>query len=99
MATYPTEYRYKIGDKVLVKNDLHEALTYSDSYKMRSGPRAGGWASCTKRHLSFAGAIVTIKSYKNGGYHIVEAPDADFWTDDMFVSLANENECYCESLL
>lgn len=64
MATYPTEYRYKIGDKVLVKNDLHEALTYSDSYKMRSGPRAGGWASCTKRHLSFAGAIVTIKSYK-----------------------------------
>lgn len=40
MATYPTEYRYKIGDKVLVKNDLHEALTYSDSYKMRSGPRA-----------------------------------------------------------
>lgn len=48
MATYPTEYRYKIGDKVLVKNDLHEALTYSDSYKMRSGPRAGGWASCTK---------------------------------------------------
>ena len=43
MATYSTEYRYKIGDKVLVKNDLHEALTYSDSYKMRSGPRAGGW--------------------------------------------------------
>lgn len=28
MAIYPTEYRYKIGDKVLVKNDLHEALTY-----------------------------------------------------------------------
>ena len=82
MATYPTEYRYKIGDKVLVKNDLHEALTYSDSYKMRSGPRAGGWASCTKRHLSFA-----------------EAPDGDFWTDDMFVGLVNENECYCESLL
>ena len=90
MATYPTEYRYKIGDKVLVKNDLHEALTYSDSYKMRSGPHAGGWASCTKRHLSFAGAIVTI---------IAEAPDADFWTDDMFVGLVNENECYCESLL
>lgn len=99
MATYPTEYRYKIGDKVLVKNDLHEALTYSDSYKMRSGPRAGGWASCTKRHLSFAGAIVTIKSYKNGGYHIAETPDGDFWTDDMFVGLVNENECYCESLL
>ena len=42
---------------------------------------------------------MTIKSYKNGGYHIAGAPDADFWTDDMFVGLANETECYCESLL
>lgn len=90
MGFYPKEYRYKIGDKVLVRKDLHEALTYSsdDSYKMRSGPRAGGWASCTKRHLSFAGTVVTIKSYQNGGYHIAEAPDTDFWTDDMFVGLA-----------
>lgn len=86
MGFYPKEYRYKIGDKVLVRKDLHEALTYSsdDSYRMRSGQRAGGWASCTKRHLSFAGAVVTIKSYQNGGYHIVEAPDTDFYTDDMF---------------
>lgn len=84
MESYSKEYRYKIGDKVLVRKDLHEALTYSDSYKMRSGPRAGGWASCTKRHLSLAGAVVTIKSYQSGGYHIVEAPDTDFWTDDMF---------------
>lgn len=58
-----------------------------------AGPRAPNDTSL------FAGAIVTIKSYKNGGYHIAEAPDADFWTDDMFVGLANENECYCESLL
>lgn len=84
MGFYPKEYRYKIGDKVLVRKDLHEASTYSDSYKMRSGPSAGGWAGCTKRHLSFAGTVVTIKSYQNGGYHIVEAPDTDFWTDDMF---------------
>lgn len=84
MATYLTEYRYKIGEKVLVRKDLHESFMYSDSYKMRSGPHAGGWASCTKRHLSFAGTVVTIKSYQNGGYHIAEAPDADFWTDDMF---------------
>ena len=90
MATYPTEYRYKIGDKVLVKNDLHEALTYGDSYKMRSGPRAGGWASCTKRHLSFAGAIVTIKSYKTGGYHIAEALFSVLWTEDIFFGLALE---------
>lgn len=84
MGFYPKEYRYKIGDKVLVKKDLHESYTYNDRYKMRSGPRAGGWASCTKRHLPFAGTVVTIKSYQNGGYHIAEAPDADFWTDDMF---------------
>ena len=84
MAIYPKEYRYKIGDKVLVKKDLHEALSYECSYKMRSGPRAGDFAGCTKRHISFAGTVVTIKSYQNGGYHIVEAPDADFWTDDMF---------------
>lgn len=84
MGFYPKEYRYKIGDKVLVKKDLHESFTYSDSYKMRSGPHAGGWASCTKRHLSFAGTVVTIKSYQNGRYHIAEAPDSDFWTDDMF---------------
>ena len=88
MATYFKEYRYKIGDKVLVRKDLHESFTYSDSYKMRSGPCAGGWAGCTKRHLSFAGTVVTIKSYQNGGYHIAEAPDTDFWTDDMFVGPA-----------
>ena len=88
MGFYPEEYRYKIGDKVLVKKDLHEALTYSDGYKMRSGPSAGGWAECTKRHISFAGTVVTIKSYQNGGYHIVEAPNADFWTDDMFDRVA-----------
>lgn len=84
MATYPEEYRYKIGDKVLVRKDLHEALTYDSSYKMRSGPRAGDCALCTKRHLPFAGTVVTIKSYQNGGYHIVEASDVTFWTDDMF---------------
>lgn len=84
MGFYPKEYRYKIGDKVLVRKDLHEALTYNDGYKMRSGPRAGGWAACTKQHLSFAGTVVTIKSHHNGGYHIVEAPETDFYTDDMF---------------
>lgn len=87
MAIYPEEYRYKIGDKVLVKKDLHEA-GFDGAYKMRSGPSAGGWRSCKDRQIAFAGKVVTISHHHNGGYHINEAPKDVWFVDDMFVGLA-----------
>ena len=90
MAIYPEEYRYKIGDKVRVRADLHKATTYDTAYKMRSGPKAGGWASCRDKHLIFAGKIVTIKGYKLGGYSITNDPNESIFTDDMFDRLADD---------
>ena len=92
------DYRYHVGDKVLVKSDLHEVgFTAPDSelYRMRSGPQEHGWVSCRKSNLQFAGKVVTIKTC-DGGYHIEEAEDLWF-VDDMFEGLANENECVCNS--
>ena len=88
MATYPEEYRYKIGDRVLVKSDLHPA-GYDNPYKMRSGPSAGGWCLCEDKQIAFAGKVVTISHHHNGGYHIKEAKKDVFFVDDMFVGLAD----------
>lgn len=91
MADYPKEYRYKIGDKVLVRPDLHEAVTYDTAYKMRSGPRAGCWAGCRGKHITLAGQVVTIKKYLLGGYLVEEATGNEIFTDEMFGDLSGVN--------
>ena len=90
MAIYPEEYRYKIGDKVRVRADLHKTTTYDTAYKMRSGPSAGGWCSCKDEQIAFAGKVVTISHHHNGGYHIKEAPKDVWFVDDMFDGLSND---------
>lgn len=90
-------YRYHVGDKVIVKSDLHEATDWraGDRYRMRSGPQAGGWCACYKKHLPSAGTTITIKECY-GGYRVEE--NDLYFVDDMFEGLA-VNECCCESLL
>lgn len=95
------DYRYKPGDRVVVINGIQE----SGDYYMRSGsqfPLANVICvreSTIRARKALEGTVVTILEYCRNRYIIKEADRKILWTDDMFVGLANETECYCESLL
>lgn len=95
------DYRYKPGDRVVVINGIQE----NKGYYMRSG---GSFLSHNVIYASEAsirtrkaleGTVVTILEYFHNRYVIKETEQKILWSDDMFVGLANESECYCESLL
>lgn len=89
------EYRYKIGDAVLVRDDLK----YGAFYDMRSGPYPKANSNIVTLDMSeLHGQLVHIKDYSSNGHYIVEETYDFRWTDAMFSGLAN-NECCCESLL
>lgn len=95
------DYRYKPGDRVVVINGIQK----SGNYYMRSGsqfPLANVICvseSTIRARKALEGTVVTILEYCRNRYIIKEADRKILWTDDMFVGLANETECYCESLL
>jgi hypothetical protein len=95
------DYRYKPGDRVVVINEIRE----NEDYYMRSGsqfPLANVTCvseSTIRARKALEGTVVTILEYCRNRYVIKETDRKFLWTDDMFVGLANEKECYCESLL
>ena len=95
------DYKYKPGDRVVVINEIRE----SAEYYMRSGsPFPSANAICVsestiRARKALEGTVVTILEYCRNRYVIKETERKFLWTDDMFVGLANESECYCESLL
>lgn len=95
------DYRYKPGDRVVVINDIRECK----DYYMRSGSRFPlanviyVSESTIRTRKALEGTVVTILEHCRNRYIIKEADRKILWTDDMFVGLANETECYCESLL
>ena len=82
------DYRYKPGDRVVVINGIQE----SADYYMRSG-------SLYPHRNVICVSESTILEYCRNRYVIKETDKKILWTDDMFVGLANEKECCCESLL
>lgn len=89
------EYRYKIGDAVLVRDDLK----YGAFYDMRSGPHPKANNNIVTLDMwELHGQLVHIKDYSSHGQYIVEETHDFRWTDDMFSGLT-DNECCCESLL
>ena len=98
-----SDYLYKPGDRVQVRDDLEEKTDMFDSYRMRSGPLANCWEPC-ERQVRFKGRIVIIKKC-DGGYYIEPDPAIDTsveylcFVDDMFVGLAKRTPCFCKSLL
>ena len=88
-------YKYKHGDRVRVIDKFESRK----AHYMSSGEciLIIGASLPTRKRL--AGKIVTISDYKQNGYLIEESDRYTIWSDDMFVGLANESECYCESLL
>ena len=90
------DYLYKPGDKVR----LIDHFVKEREYRMVSGPSYG----CTttvkwtyEERSRLAGSIAEY--YKSGRYRIKETGGRMCWTDEMFVGLADESKCYCESLL
>lgn len=72
---------------------------------MRSGPKANVMYQDTGSEVvpprsTRQGQIVTISSIDNFyRYRIAEDKGNHPWTDEMFSGLADQNECFCTSLL
>ena len=78
--------KYKIGDKVLVREDLIEYEKYKDiSFVPSMNP--------------FKGKIVTIYDFTDRGYRIEEDYKKYRWTDDMFSGKVFEDFSPKESIL
>lgn len=69
------EMKYKVGDKVRVRKDLNEGMTYNEF-------------SVTTPMADKAGDIVTISAVSRWYYHIAEYGCC--WTDEMFEGLVEE---------
>lgn len=67
--------KYKVGDKVRVRRDLNEDMTYNEFI-------------VTTPMADKAGDIVTISAVHRRCYHIVECGCA--WTDEMFEPVEDE---------
>ena len=64
--------KYKIGDKVRIREDLKGGKRYNDVY-------------CNDEMAKLAGKIVTIDDIDiEGDYHIVEDVDNYWWSEEMF---------------
>lgn len=84
------EFRYKLGDKVVVRSDLSVDST---RYYMESGPKEeNGFAYVCYDMKKFCGQVVHIEKYAYGDrYFIKEDPNHHSWTDEMFVGFADNN--------
>lgn len=99
------EWRYKPGDKVQVIGNIQEGM----EYYMHSGPNVYSptqnkygiivRSMTFKQRKMLEGEIVTIKSRDSNRYLIEETNERTFWTDDMFLGPAGQDECFCMSLL
>ena len=88
-------YRYKIGEAVLVRDDLE----YGAFYDMRSGPYLKNNRNVATLTMSeLHGQLVHIKTYSSAGQYLVEEASGFGWTDDMFSGSAGD-VCHCKSLL
>lgn len=63
--------RYKVGDKVRIREDLVTGGNYGGSVAVDDMTDMGG-------------SVVTIESVGSIGYYIEEDPDGYCWTDEMF---------------
>lgn len=69
--------KYKVGDKVRIREDLVIGGNY------------GGYVAVDDM-TDMGGNVVTIERVGNLGYYIEEDPDGYCWTDEMFEGLVEE---------
>ena len=77
----PTDFLYKVGDKVLVRDDFVPGMRYA----MRNDPSIT--MDFATRMEEYYDSYVTIAAYYNGRYLIEEDGWDCKWTDNMFVGL------------
>lgn len=71
------ETLYKVGDRVVVIEDLRE----DEDYHMEHN----GESDCATLYMTtFRGRVVTIKECYDYGYRILEDNEKWNWTDEMF---------------
>ena len=78
---YYSNLKYNIGDKVIVRPDLN----VDDTYSMFDSPNVN---VATAPMVALAGKTVTIFEISFGQY-MVEEYENVYWTDEMFVGLAD----------
>lgn len=90
------EYRYDVGDAVVVKRDLRKNC----SYFMMSGPNPKTYNTVVDEMKELEGKTVHIAMHLDGQYFIEEDNRSCAWTDQMFQAQAGYGTaCICESLL
>lgn len=91
------EFRYKPGDKVIVRPDLSVDNT---KYYMKSGPREETDFSYACYDMKkFCGRVVHIKAYAYGDrYFIKEDPNHYSWTDEMLIGFDDDRVKFCSLL-
>lgn len=77
--------KYKAGDRVLVRDDL----VLHKSYYMDEGFEYNNFVT---EMIPLRGQVVTIKEIMFGQYKIEEPCNGCYWTDEMFVGLADHTE-------
>ena len=70
--------KYKVGDKVKVREDLEAGKTY-------------GGSTFSIQMREYRGQIVTIKIVDNNSYSIEEDKQYWYWTDEMLDDVEEEN--------
>lgn len=90
------EYKYDVGDAVVVKQDLKTGCNYF----MESGPSRCTYNNVVDEMKEFEGKTVHISGHLDGQYFIEEDNKSYAWTDQMFQARYEyDTACVCESLL
>ena len=77
---------YKVGDVVVVRNDLQRGIGYSML------PEEEGYNVATQEMVALAGMELPIANIVRGQYILGTNDGFDFlWTDEMFSGLANDD--------
>lgn len=90
------EYKYDVGDAVVVKRDLKTGCNYF----MESGPSRCTYNDVVDEIKELEGKTVHIAGHIDGQYFIEEDNKSYAWTDQMFLTQDKYSAaCVCESLL
>jgi hypothetical protein len=90
------EYKYDVGDAVVVKPDLKMRCNYF----MESGPSKCAYNTVVDEMKEFEGKTVHIAGHIDDQYFIEEDNKSYAWTDQMFLTQDKYSAtCVCESLL
>lgn len=90
------EYKYDVGDAVVVKRDLKTGCNYF----MESGPSKCAYNTVVDEMKEFEGKTVHIAEHFDNQYCIEEDDGVWGWTDQMFLTQDKySTTCVCESLL